>query len=151
MVKKIEHIAEELIMKYVEGGMSSSDTEKFERVLSQNEYLQKRVRALQSVVDLSPLETPPEDVHDAILSDLNLKDETKRTFLEEMMDEFFKFFDKKPIVLGATLVLFIAMLITITANQSEGYYNERNQSIADESIDLEDKGSDKEDLPDNHY
>ena len=39
MNKNIENITEELMMKYVEGNLDADESEKFQRILSQNEYL----------------------------------------------------------------------------------------------------------------
>ena len=43
------NITEELMMKYVEGNLDSTESEKFEKILSQNNYLNRRVSILKSM------------------------------------------------------------------------------------------------------
>ena len=74
MSENIENITEELMMRYVEGDMDSDESKKFEKKLSKNEYLNNRVSILKSLVEDSPLKSPPLNIQNKILSDLNIED-----------------------------------------------------------------------------
>ena len=81
MNKNIENITEELIMRYVEGDLNSEESQKFERILSQSEYQNHRVSILKSISDKQPSESPSRKVHNQILSDLNISDNSKISFI----------------------------------------------------------------------
>ena len=88
MNKNIENITEELMMRYVEGDLDSNESEKFEKILSHNEYLSKRVNILKSISDKQPLKSPSRRVHNKILSDMGLPDNSSISIISETSHNF---------------------------------------------------------------
>ena len=82
MNKNIENITEELMMKYVEGNLEADESEKFQRILSQNEYLNKRVSILKSMSDSEPIKSPSKKVHYQILSDIGISHNNDISFIK---------------------------------------------------------------------
>ena len=60
------------MMRYVDGDMDSTESEKFQKIVSQNKYLNKRVSVLQSIANNQPLKSPSQKVHNQILSDIGI-------------------------------------------------------------------------------
>tara|TARA_B100001750_G_C15323962_1_gene503680 strand:+ start:84 stop:557 length:474 start_codon:yes stop_codon:yes gene_type:complete len=101
MNKNIENITEELIMRYVEGDLDLEESQKFERILSQSEYLNNRVSILKSISDKQPSENPSRKVHNQILSDLNISDNSKISFIKKYTDYFMGMFEERPVLMGS--------------------------------------------------
>ena len=115
MNKNIDTITEELMMKYVEGTMDSDESDKFEKILSKNEYLNSRVNILQTMVDKKPLKSPSRSTHRQILSDLNIADSSGDvSFIKKYADYFMSIFEKKPILTGSILSGVVAVFIFFT-------------------------------------
>ena len=93
MNKNIENITEELMMRYVEGDLDSSESKKFERILSHNEYLSKRVSILKSISDKQPLKNPSRRIHNKILSDMGLPDNSSISIIRRFVDSFMSSFE----------------------------------------------------------
>ena len=132
MNKNIENITEELIMRYVEGDLDSSESEKFERILSQNEYLNNRVSILKSISQDQPLQSPSRKVHKQILSDLNISNQADISFIKRYVDSFMRLFEKRPLVMGSALsgiaALFLIIFLTYDSINSEEVENYREFS-----------------------
>ncbi len=104
MSENIENITEELMMRYVEGDMDSDESKKFEKILSKNEYLNSRVSILKSLVEDSPVKSPPLNIQNKILSDLNIADcDNDISFIKKNTDAFMSVFEKRPILMGSFL------------------------------------------------
>ena len=101
MNKNIENITEELIMRYLEGDLDLEESQKFERILSQSEYLNNRVSILKSISDKQPSENPSRKVHNQILSDLNISDNSKISFIKKYTDYFMGMFEERPVLMGS--------------------------------------------------
>jgi len=127
MNKNIENITEELIMRYVEGDLDSGESEKFERILSQNEYLNNRVSILKSISQDQPLQSPSRKVHKQILSDLNISNQADISFIKRYVDSFMRLFEKRPLVMGSALsgiaALFLIIFLTYDSISSEEVEN----------------------------
>ena len=133
MNKKIENITEELIMKYVEEDMSSEEFDKFERILSQNEYLNARVNTLKQMTQDKPLKSPSKNVHQQILSSLNISDESENTAsIKKYSDYFMGIFEKRPVLMGSVLTGIAATFLFFVFNPSddteESIRNKQNDS-----------------------
>jgi len=133
MNKNIDTITEELMMKYVEGAMDSDESDKFEKILSKNEYLSSRVNILQTMVDKKPLKSPSRSAHKKILSDLNIADSVGDvSFIKKYADYFMSIFEKKPILTGSLLSGIAAVFIFFTLigdNEIEAQMAEPHNSI----------------------
>ena len=117
MNKKIEHIAEELMMKYVEGDMDSKESEKFERILSQNEYLNARANTLRQMIEDKPLKSPSKNVHQKIISSLNISDKGKDiASIKKYSDYFMGIFEKRPLLTGSVLTGIAATFLFFVFN-----------------------------------
>ena len=128
MNENIENITEELIMRYVEGNLDSSESEKFERILSHNEYLNNRVSILKSISEANPLQSPSRKVHKQILSDLNISNQSDISFIKRYIDSFMNLFEKRPLIMGSILsgvaALFLVIFLTydsIASEEAENY------------------------------
>ena len=132
MNKNIENITEELIMRYVEGDLDSGESEKFERILSQNEYLNNRVSILKSISQDQPLQSPSRKVHKQILSNLNISNQADISFIKRYVDSFMRLFEKRPLVMGSALsgiaALFLIIFLTYDSINSEEAENYREFS-----------------------
>ena len=153
MNKNIENITEELMMRYVEGSLNSDESEKFERILSQNDYLNRRVSILQSIADNKPLKSPPRSTYNQVLSNLNIENESGVSIVKRYLDCFMNIFENRPFVLGSFIVTSIAIFLVsiivynnIALNSSlndnkhisEKEFNESNQkSSAKEDLNIE--------------
>ena len=112
MNKNIENITEELMMRYVEGDLDSSESKKFERILSHNEYLSKRVSILKSISDGQPLKNPSKRVHNKILSDIGLPDDSSISIIRTFIDSFMGGFERRPGLAGSFLSIFVIAAIS---------------------------------------
>ena len=154
MNKNIENITEELIMRYVEGDLDPEESQKFERILSQSEYLNNRVSILQSISDKEPLESPSRKVHNQILSDLNISDNSEISFIRKYTDYFMGMFEERPVLMGsivsglsaAVVVFFVFSGDRNSINIDE---NSKGRVIEDQIIEKEEKQEDREDDVDN--
>jgi len=126
MKKNIENITEELIMRYVEGGLSQDENEKFNTILDKNEYLRERVSKLESIMLNEPSVSPSIEAHNKILEDLNI---TKKEppFILSYLNKFFKKFDDKPILLASSIscLVIIFVICMININQGNSIYNNK--------------------------
>ena len=152
MNKNIENITEELIMRYLEGDLDLEESQKFERILSQSEYLNNRVSILKSISDKQPSENPSRKVHNQILSDLNISDNSKISFIKKYTDYFMGMFEERPVLMGsivsglsaAVVIFFIFSGDSNSININE---NSKGTVIEDQIIEkeLEEEDS-KEDI-----
>ena len=106
MNKNIENITEELMMNYVEGNLDSAESEKFEKILSQNDYLNRRVSILKSMTDNNPIESPSKRVHNQVLSNLNIDNDSNILFIKKYIDSFMHIFEQRPLVSGSVILVF---------------------------------------------
>ena len=144
MNKNIEDMTEELMMRYVEGDLDSEESEKFQRILAQNEYLNKRVSILKSFSDNQPVKSPSRKVHNQILSDMGISSKADISFIKNYINSFMGIFDKRPILAGSFLSIFIILLSAaiIYSNMDLNYNDHRH--ITDDPIE-KDKNEDLED------
>ena len=143
MNKNIENITEELMMRYVEGDLDSNESEKFQKILSQNEYLSKRVSILKSISDKQPLKSPSRRVHNKILSDIGLPDDSSISIIRRFVDSFMSSFENRPGLAGSFLSIFvIAIISSAIIYNSINLDNNDQRHITDDPIekdgDLED-------------
>ena len=143
MNKNIENITEELMMRYVEGDLDSNESEKFQKILSQNEYLSKRVSILKSISDKQPLKSPSRRVHNKILSDIGLPDDSSISIIRRFVDSFMSSFENRPGLAGSFLSIFvIAIISSAIIYNSINLDNNEQRHITDDPIekdgDLED-------------
>ena len=147
MNKNIENITEELMMKYVEGNLDADESKKFQRILSQNQYLNKRVSILKSMSDSEPVKSPSKKVHHRILSDIGISNSGDISFIRQYIDSFMNIFERKPVLAGSFLSIFAAVLLSaviIYNNMDSGYQDYRH--ITNEPLEQDkDKDSDSED------
>ena len=150
MNKNIENITEELIMRYVEGDLDSEESRKFERILSQSEYLNHRVSILKSISDKQPSENPSRKVHNQILSDLNISGNSKISFIKKYTDYFMEMFEERPVLMGsivsglsAAVVVFFIFSGNEKSIDSNG--NSKGTFIEDQIIEKEEEQEDNED------
>ena len=137
MKKEINHIAEELMLRYVEGNLSDQEKEDFENILAQNEYLRKRVSALKDIVDSQPLESPSLDTHNDILKRLNID----TTGSHDKIDTL-GYFDKivgqligRPILLASSMSCVVVAFMVLSFNNSSSV----NETEINTPIVLEEK------------
>ena len=154
MNKNIENITEELIMRYVEGDLGPEESQKFERILSQSEYLNNRVSILKSISDKQPSENPSRKVHNQILSDLNISDNSKISFIKKYIDYFMGMFEERPVLMGSIvsgLSTAVVIFFIFSGNEKSIDSNGSSKStvIEDQIIEKEDKQEDREDDIDN--
>ena len=144
MNKNIENITEELMMRYVEGDLDSSESKKFERILSQNEYLSKRVSILKSISDKQPLKSPSRRVHNKILSDIGLPDNSSISIIRRFIDSFMSSFESRPSLAGSFLSIFvIAIISSVIIYNSINLESNNQRYITDDPIEKdEDLGDD---------
>ena len=116
MKKNLGNITEELMMKYLEGDLSSEECYKFERIMSQNDYLNNRVNSLRSILENEPKISPPQEVHDKILTDLNIINHQSHVSAKKYINNIIGFFENRPFALASVmsglLVAFILILNT---------------------------------------
>ena len=152
MSKDINTITEELMMKYVEGNMDSNESDKFEKILSKNEYLKNRVDVLKAVIDANPLESPSDDVHKKVLSSLNISNEDEAvSSAKKTIDSFMSIFEKKPILMGSALsgiaaifIFFIFKDDNINKTHAPESHNYYDYTYDDEGSDKLEKNKDEE-------
>tara|TARA_B110000116_G_scaffold195473_1_gene170277 strand:- start:88 stop:573 length:486 start_codon:yes stop_codon:yes gene_type:complete len=140
MEKNINHITEELMMRYVENNLSDQEKEEFEDILSKNEYLRKRVSALKDIVISQPLESPSLDTHNDLLRKLNIDtSEPSKEF--DGLSYFDKIVDKligRPILLASSISCLVIIFMVLSANNASTLdANEINQSITLKKTDQE--------------
>ena len=147
MNKNIENITEELIMRYVEGDLGSEESQKFERILSQSEYLNNRVSILKSISDKQPTQNPSRKVHDQILADLNISDNSKISFIRKYTDYFMGMFEERPIFMGSIvsgLSAAVVVFFIFSGNEKSIDINEnsKNKIIEQQVIENEEEEED---------
>ena len=140
MEKNINHITEELMMRYVENNLSDQEKEEFEDILSKNEYLRKRVSALEDIVISQPLESPSLDTHNDLLRKLNIDTgEPSKEF--DGLSYFDKIIEKligRPILLASSISCLVIIFMVLSANNASTLdANEINQSITLKKTDQE--------------
>ena len=148
MDKNIKNITEELMMKYVEGDMNSEESKKFERILSQNEYLNTRVSTLKQMADSQPLKSPPESTHQKILSSLNISDKSQDfSYARKYSDYFMGIFERRPVLAGSVLTGIAATFLFFVFNPSDSNEGSIQSKQSDPSIayEFEDLEKDKKD------
>ena len=151
MNKNIENMTEELMMRYVEGDMNSEESEKFERILSQNEYLNTRVSTLKQVSDSQPLKSPSESTHQKILSSLNISDKSGDfSYARKCSDYFMGLFEGRPVLAGSILTGMAATILFFVFNPSDsveesiqGKQDDPSIAYDDEESDLKKEGEDE--------
>ena len=138
MKKEINHITEELMLRYVEGNLSDQEKEDFENILAQNEYLRKRVSALKDIVDSQPLESPSLDTHNDILKRLNIDTPGSQDKIDAL-----GYFDKivgqligRPILLASSISCVVVAFMVLSFNNSSSV----KETEIDSPIVLEQKG-----------
>ena len=137
MKKDINHITEELMMRYVEGDMSRQEKDEFENIVSKSEYLKKRVSALKDIVLSQPLESPSIKTHNDILQKLNI-DTNEDSSEPSYFSEFFERLTRRPVVLASSVSCLIIALIVfsvINNNNEVGSNKNINNSIGLEKSD----------------
>lgn len=135
MNKNIENITEELMMRYVEGDLDSNESKKFERILSHNEYLSKRVSILKSISDKQPLKKPSRRIHNKILSDMGLPDNSSISIIRRFVDSFMSSFESRPSLAGSFLSIFvIAIISSVVIYNSIDLENNNQRHITDDPI-----------------
>ena len=145
MNKNIKNITEELMMRYVEGDLDSNESEKFQKILSQNEYLSKRVSILKSISDKQPLKSPSRRVHNKILSDIGLPDDSSISIIRRFVDSFMSSFENRPGLAGSLLSIFvIAIISSVIIYNSINLDDNDQRHITDEPIEKD--GDLKDDL-----
>ena len=148
MKKDINNITEELIMRYVEGGMSHDESKKFEDILNKNDYLKERVDVLQNIFVNQPEQSPSMGTHNDILKKLNIN-----TYSQPHEQSYFSdFFDKlsvRPVLMASAIGCITIMFFILSINNSQDSSlggkdtvvsenkNEENSEVADK--DVEDK------------
>lgn len=142
MKKNISHIAEELMVDYLENNLSNQDKKKFEEILSSNEYLKKRVDSLREIINEQPLESVPVDVHNDILEKLNIKtdEDSARKRKNHFLDKMIDYLTARPILLASSISCLVIFFMTLSFNNSRSNTNDVNQMnqtvVADEEIDI---------------
>tara|TARA_Y100000817_G_C16789040_1_gene514211 strand:- start:521 stop:964 length:444 start_codon:yes stop_codon:yes gene_type:complete len=135
MNKNIENITEELMMRYVEGDLDSGEAEKFKRILSQNEYLSKRVSILKSISDKQPLKSPSRKVHNKILLNAGLTSDTSASIVTRFIDSFMKVFENRSALAGSFLSVFVILIISsVIIYNSINLENNKKRDITDDPI-----------------
>ena len=137
MKKDINHITEELMMRYVEGDMSGQEKDEFENIVSKSEYLRKRVSALKDIVLNQPLESPSIKTHNDILQKLNI-DTNEDSSESSYFSEFFERLTRRPVMLASSVSCLIIALIVfsvINNNNEVGSNKNINNSIGLEKSD----------------
>ena len=134
MSKNIVNITEELMMRYVEGGLDSSEAKKFEKILSQNEYLSKRVSILKSISDKQPFNNPSRIVHNKILSDAGLSADTGISIISRFVDSFMRSFENKPGLAGSFLLVFVIAIISSAIIYNTINLENNRRDITDDPI-----------------
>jgi hypothetical protein len=135
MNKNIENITEELMMRYVEGDLDSSESEKFKRILSQNEYLSKRVSILKSISDKQPLKSPSRRVHNKILSDAGMSSDTSISIITRFVDSCMRGFENRSALAGSFLSVFVILIISsVFIYNSVNLENNKKRDITDDPI-----------------
>ena len=143
MNKNIENMTEELMMRYVEGDMNSEESEKFERILSQNEYLNTRVSTLKQISDSQPLKSPSESTHQKILSSLNISDKSGDfSYARKYSDYFMGMFEGRPVLAGSILTGMAATILFFVFNPSDSVEESIQGKQDDPSIAYDDEESD---------
>ena len=144
MKKDINHITEELMMRYVEGDMSGQEKDEFENIVSKSEYLRKRVSALQDIVLSQPLESPSIKTHNDILQKLNI-DTNEDSSEPSYFSEFFERLTRRPVVLASSVsCLIITLIVFSVVNNNEVGSNENINN----SISLEKSGQGQSEMAD---
>ena len=132
MKKDINHITEELMMRYVEGDMSGQEKDEFENIVSKSEYLRKRVSALKDIVLNQPLESPSIKTHNDILQKLNI-DTNEDSSKPSYFSEFFERLTRRPVMLASSvscLVITLIVFSVINSNNEVGSNKDINNSIS---------------------
>ena len=132
MKKDINHITEELMMRYVEGDMSGKEKDEFENIVSKSEYLKKRVSALKDIVLSQPLESPSIKTHNDILQKLNI-DTNEDSSEPSYFSEFFERLTRRPVMLASSvscLVITLIVFSVINSNNEVGSNKDINNSIS---------------------
>ena len=132
MKKDINHITEELMMRYVEGDMSRQEKDEFENIVSKSEYLKKRVSALKDIVLSQPLESPSIKTHNDILQKLNI-DTNEDSSEPSYFSEFFERLTRRPVMLASSvscLVITLIVFSVINSNNEVGSNKDINNSIS---------------------
>ena len=128
MKKNLENITEELIMRYVEGDLNLDEYEQFTKIMSQNKYLSNRVDTLKTILKNEPKIVPSQEVHDKILSDLNINKIPSQVSAKSYINTIVSFFENRPFALGSAISGFIiAFVLVVSLN---------NESINDNSIEI---------------
>ena len=146
MSKDIENITEELMMRYVEGDLDHEESKKFQEILSQNEYLSKRTNILKTISENRPVKSPSRKVHHQILSGIGISSNDDISFIKRYIDFFMSIFDKRPMLAGSFLSIFVAALLSsvIIYNNIDPQSTDHRHITNKESID-ENKGENSED------
>ena len=147
MKKDINHITEELIMRYVEGDLSHEESKEFDNMLSKNEYLRKRVIALQNIIMSQPLESPSIKTHNDILKKLNIDTHESHGNLSEpgYFSDFFEKLMGRPFLLaGSVSCLVITLVIFSVVNNGTNMNNTIDNSISSEKTDQSSEMADKD-------
>ena len=135
MSENIENITEELMMRYVEGDLDLEESKKFQRILSQNEYLNNRVSILKSISDNQPLKTPSKKIHNKILSDIGLSDDSSISIIKRFIDSFMGGFERRPGLAASFLSIFVIVIISsVVIYNSISLENNNQRHITDDPI-----------------
>ena len=152
MKKNLENITEELIMRYVEGDLELEESQKFERILSHSEYLNNRVSILKSISDKQPLKNPSRKVHNQILSDLNISNNSEVSFIRKYTDYFMGMFEGRPVLMGSIvsgLTAAVVLIFIFSGNEKNIDINKDSKSkIREEQVIEEDKDEKQKDIED---
>ena len=120
MKKEINHITEELMLRYVEDNLSDQEKEDFENILAQNEYLRKRASALKDIVDSQPLESPSSDTHNDILKRLNIDTSESHDKIGALgyFDKIVGQLIERPILLASSMSCVVVVFMVLSFNNS---------------------------------
>ena len=143
MDKNIKNMTEDLMMRYIEGDLDSDESQKFKKILSQNEYLSKRASILKSIVDKQPLKSPSRRVHGEILSDIGLPDDSNISIVRRYVDSFMSAFENRPGLAGSFLSAFVVIVVStfIIYNSMNSDYDDKRHITDDPIEEKRDKKS----------
>ena len=124
----IENITEELILRYVEGDLDSEESKRFQKILSQNEYLRIRVNVLKSISDKQPMKSPSRKIHNQILADIGVSSDSSRSFLRKYFHFPLSVFNRRGTFAAISLSVFIAVFSSFVI------YDNMNSDYEDHQI-----------------
>jgi len=146
MNKNIENMTEDLMMKYLEGDLSSDERIEFEKIMHQNEYLNDRVDYLKQILKNQPMEAPRKEVHNRILQDLNISESENTQPSKKYVNNIAKFFENRPFALASAISgLVIAFILILNINDVNSGQNDMEISNKNDESEADSYKDDFED------